>query len=126
MSAISVFHQFYPELVASLPMKDDVFIDMLEKKGLSSGANWKERLQLHLVSAQAACYFLDQMIEPGLQIGNASAVSFEKMLSVMEEFNSDMVNQLATRIRLALKGESETSATGGHSLGQYNYILFFC
>ena len=124
MSAISVFHQFYPELVASLPMKDDVFIDMLEKKGLSSGANWKERLQLHRVSAQAACYFLDQMIEPGLRIGNT--VSFEKMLSVMEEFNCDMVNQLATRIRLALKGETETSVTGGHSIGQYNYILFLC
>ena len=34
MTALDVLHEFYPDLVTSLPMKNDMFIEMLDKKSI--------------------------------------------------------------------------------------------
>ena len=55
MTALDVLHEFYPELVPSLPMKNDVFIEMLNKKGLFFG-NMSAVVQSKPTSADAAAY----------------------------------------------------------------------
>ena len=98
---MAILLQFYVELVASLPMKDDVFIDMLDKKGLFYG-NLRARLQRKPKSADAASFFLDNVLI--LQGEWVHTESFEKLLAVMEEFSSPPLKNLAGRIKQKLNG----------------------
>lgn len=104
MTALDVLREFYPELVSSLPMKDDVFIDMLDKKGLFFG-NVSAAVQSKPTAADAAVYFIDNVIERSLRGSSVYTELFEKLLVVMEEFNTQSLKQLATSIKQKLKGE---------------------
>ena len=103
MTALDVLHEFYPELVSSLPMKNNVFIEMLDKKDLFFG-NMSAVVQSKPTSADAAAYFIDNVIERSLSGSFVYTEIFEKLLVVMEEFNTQPLKQLASSIRQKLEG----------------------
>ncbi|XP_065905345.1 uncharacterized protein [Dysidea avara] len=105
MTALDVLHEFYPELVSSLPMKNNVFIEMLDKKDLFFG-NMSAVVQSKPTSADAAAYFIDNVIERSLSGSFVYTEIFEKLLVVMEEFNTQPLKQLASSIRQKLEGLS--------------------
>ena len=107
MTALDVLHEFYPDLVTSLPMKNDMFIEMLDKKGLFFG-NMSATVQSKPTSADAAAYFIDNVIERSLSGSFVYIEVFEKLLAVMEEFNTQPLQLLSSSIRQQLEGESST------------------
>ena len=59
-------------------------------------------------SADAAAYFIDNVIERSLSGSFVYIEVFEKLLAVMEEFNTQPLKQLSSSIRQQLAGESST------------------
>jgi len=96
-----VIQAFYAELVAILPFKDAHFRASLQSAELFYG-DLKEKVEAKDTSAEMASYFLDHGI-------NNNADSFLKLLTVMEEFDSDTVKELARKIRQHLSNEPGTS-----------------
>ncbi|XP_065904547.1 basement membrane-specific heparan sulfate proteoglycan core protein-like isoform X10 [Dysidea avara] len=113
MSALKIYYEFNPKLVNSLPVKDPIFCAKLLQKGMFSG-NVKAKMKAQPTDADAAEYFLDHVIQPPLDSGDTGP--FEKLLTVMEQFNSQPLKKLASVIRQKLEDTSEgdgASATGG-------------
>jgi len=104
MTALDVLREFYPELVSSLPMKNESFMEMLDQKGLFFG-NVSATVQSKPTSADAAVYFIDYVIMRSLSGSCASTELFKKLLIVMEEFGIEPLKQLADSIKQKLEGE---------------------
>ena len=113
MSALEVFEEFFPKLVNKLPMKDPIFSAKLLQKGLFAG-NMKAKVKAQPTEADAADYFLDHVIRPPLD--NHDQEPFEKLLTVMTQFNNQPLKKLAGTIRQKLE-EAATSSGGDGASG---------
>ena len=122
MSALDVYYEFSPKLVNSLPVKNPIFCAKLLQKGMFSG-DVKARVKSQPTDAEAAEYFLEHVIQPPWDSGDTGP--FEKLLTVMEQFNSQPLKILASMIRQKLEDGAKTSgmdgasATGGRLTGQH-------
>ena len=95
---MEVFHE---DLVKTLPFKDAIFCASLQAAGLFYG-DLKEKVEAKDTSAEMTLYFLDHGI-------NYNCDNFMKLLTVMENFNSDPVNNLAKEIKKQWSSEPGTS-----------------
>ena len=82
--------KYYRDLVTLLPFNDVYFRSCLETAGLFEG-NLKEEVKAKPTSAEKAEHFLDHKIKN-------DHGSFIKLLTVMEEFSSDSIKNLASKI----------------------------
>lgn len=98
-SATELFEHYYTVLVYSLPIKDVDFIDELLKHDLLPGGV-KSKLESLTVHKQRSSYFLDNVIKPGLAVGNSSR--FVSLLTVMKCNKHDNVKDLAKEIEKEL------------------------
>jgi len=112
MSALGVYNEFNPKLVNSLPIKDPIFSSKLVQKGMFFG-NVKAKVKAQPTDADATEYFLDHVIQPPLENGDTGP--FEKLLTVMEQFNSQQLKKLASTIRQSL--EDVAKASKGDEVG---------
>jgi len=116
MSALDVYIKFNPQLVNSLPMKDALFTSRLAQKNLFAG-NIKAVVKAKLTEADAAEYFLDNVIERPLKNEDSDTEPFEKLLLVMEQFDDQPLRKLARNIREKLGGG--INDTEGRLSGKY-------
>ena len=93
-SATELFDHYYMTLVYLLPIKDLDFMDELRKHGLLPGGV-KSKLESLTIHKQRSSYFLDNVIKPGLAVGNRCFVS---LLTVMKCNKHDNVKDLAKEI----------------------------
>ena len=98
-SATELFEHYYTALVYSLPIKDVDFMDELLKHDLLPGGV-KSKLESLTVHYERSSYFLDNVIKPGLAIGNSRC--FVSLLTVMKYNKHDNVKDLATKIEKEL------------------------
>ena len=92
-SASELFENYYIALIYLLPMKDASFVDDLLKYDLLPG-DLKIRLASLTMNNQRASYFLDNVIKPGLAVGNSRC--FVNLLTVIKEH--DNCKELAKKI----------------------------
>jgi len=76
-----IYIQFYPKLVAVLPMDDATFIAQLYSHDLLPG-NGKAMVAAQQTRADKASYFLDKHIDRGFKNDNDNP-SFQTLLSIM-------------------------------------------
>ena len=98
-SATELFEHYYTGLVFSLPVKDATFMDELLKYDLLP-ENVKFKLESLTVHKQRSSYFLDNVIKPGLAVGNSK--HFVSLLTVMKCNKHDNVKDLAEEIEKEL------------------------
>ena len=98
-SAAELFEHYYMGLVYSLPMKDADFMYELLKHDLLP-EDVKCKLELLTVHSERSSYFLDNVIKPGLEVGNTR--SFVSLLTVMKCNKYDNIKDLATKIEKEL------------------------
>ena len=91
-----IFQQFYPELVQTLPMGDAIFMAILYSRDLLPG-NLKEHIESLPTSVDKSSHFLDHVIKPSVNSGDASR--FDELLNVMEDSEYQGVKELAKLIR---------------------------
>ena len=94
-SAAELFEQYYLCLVFSLPIKDTDFMDELFKHDLLPG-DLKIKLESLTVHNERSSYFLDNVIKPGLAVGNNKG--FISLLAVMKNNKHDNVKDLAKKM----------------------------
>ena len=94
-SAAELFKQYYSILVFSLPIKDVDFMDELFKHDLLPG-DLKVKLESLTVHNERSSYFLDNVIKPGLAVGNNRG--FVSLLTVMKSNKHDNTKELAKEI----------------------------
>ena len=88
-----IFKEFYPKLLKILPV--DCIIEHLYSKKLLSGA-LKGKLQSMSTNREQAKYFLDEVIERGLEVDYKS--QFDEMLAVMANSDDPLVKFLANEM----------------------------
>ena len=88
-----IFKEFYPQLLKILPV--DCLINHFFSKKLLSSAH-KSKLQDISTNKERAKYFLDEVIEPGVNISYID--QFDEMLLVMEKSDDPPVKYLANKI----------------------------
>ena len=98
-SATELFERYYTGLVFSLPIKDADFMDELLTHGLLR-ADVKSKLESLTVHYERSSYFLDNIIKPGLAVGNTRC--FVSLLTVMKCNKHDNVKDLAILIEKEL------------------------
>ena len=98
-SATELFEHYYTGLVFSLPIKDATFMDELCKHDLFPG-DVKSKLESLTITYERSSYFLDNVIKPGLAVGNSRC--FVSLLTVMKCNKHDNVKDLATKIEKEL------------------------
>ena len=98
-SATELFKRYHTTLVFSLPIKDADFMDELLTHGLLP-EDVKSKLESLTVHSERSSYFLDNVIKPGLAIGNSRC--FVSLLTVMKCNKHDNVKDLATKIEKEL------------------------
>ena len=98
-SATELFEHYYTVLVFSLPIKDADFMDELLKNDLLP-EDVKSKVELLTVHSETSSYFLDNVIKPGLAVGNSRC--FVSLLTVMKCNKHDNVKDLATKIEKEL------------------------
>ena len=113
MSHNDVFVKYYEKLVVALPMDDVMFTARLFSHGLLPG-NLKQQVQSQTTSEEKATYFLDHKINPDVTISNFT--SFDTLLEVMENWESDSLKELAKEIK--------TTLMEGTTIGQYTCYLY--
>ena len=116
MSALDVYYKFNLNLVNGLPVKDPLFSARLLSTGLYSG-NLKQKVKAQPTDADAATLFLDEAIERPLTNGDKEP--FEKLLTVIEQFNNQQLKKLASEIRKELPGGTGSkvgSASPGNNI----------
>ena len=96
-SATELLERYYTVLVFSLPIKDADFMDELLKHDLLPGGV-KSKLESLVELNERSSYFLDNVIKPGLAVGN----SFVSLLTVMKFNKHDNVKELAKKIEQEL------------------------
>ena len=94
-SATELFEHYYTTLVYLLPSKDVDFIDELRKHDILPGGV-KSKLESLSEINERSSYFLDNVIKPGLAVGNSRC--FVSLLTVMKCNKHDNVKELATKI----------------------------
>ena len=94
-SATELLDHYYMGLVFSLPIKDADFLDELHQHHILPG-DIKSKLELLNVFTDRSSYFLDNVIKPGLAVGNSKC--FVSLLTVMKCSKYDNVKELAMRI----------------------------
>ena len=96
-----VLKKHYSKLVKTLPMNDAIFVAELYSCDLLS-IDLRDQLKLpHRTSADKATLFLNNVIEPSVISGVGSG--FDKLLTVMEDYEHENVKQLAKLIRASLR-----------------------
>ena len=105
MADKQVYHSFTPVLVASLPMKDSMFMSKLEQQHLLPG-DLVDELNAKQTPQDAAEHFMITVIEPCLSSNDVKPL--QKVLLVMEQFNESL-KILASEIKQKLS--SRISAT---------------
>ena len=98
-SATELFDHYYMVLVYSLPVKDVDFMDELLKHDLLPGGV-KSKLESLTVHYERSSYFLDNVIKPGLAVGNSRC--FVSLLTVMKCSKHDNCKELAIKIEKEL------------------------
>ena len=98
-SATELFEHYYTVLVYSLPLKDADFIEELVKHDLLP-RDLKSSLESLTINSERASYFLDNVIKPGLSVGNSQC--FVKLLTVMNSSKYYNVKDLARTIEKEL------------------------
>ena len=93
-----ILKKFSVRLVQTLPMQDAYFIAELKAAGLLPG-DLKAKVQSLSTSACRADYFMDEVILPDVA---SNRTNLNKLLTVMEQFNNDVLKDLATEIQRAL------------------------
>ena len=94
-----VLNDFYAKLVAVLPMQDAKFMAELVGHNLLPG-NLKALVESKNTVSDKAMYFLDHKIKPDINIGDFT--SFDKLLNVMKNWESDSLRKLADEIKIKL------------------------
>ena len=92
-----IYQKFYGDLISKLQVKDPMFNAELYSADLFPG-NTRAEVQAKATSAEAAMHFLDNVINRGWSDGNSNS-QFEKLLTVMESYDDDVVNSLASNIK---------------------------
>ena len=105
-----IYYKFYPLLVASLPMKDAIFVSHLVT--LLPG-NLKEKVESKPTQAEAAACFLDNGITPAVETGEDE--SFRILLSVMEVFGSIHLQCLAQKIEQKIQKKLQNQPLAGEN-----------
>lgn len=98
-SATELLKHYYTTLINLLPIDDIDFMDELLKHDLLPGGV-KSKLESLTVHKQRSSYFLDNVIKPGLAVGNSRC--FVSLLTVMKSNKHDNVKDLATKIEKEL------------------------
>ena len=98
-SATELYEHYYTTLVYLLPIKDVDFMDELLKHDLLPG-DMKSKMESLVEFNARSAYFLDNVIKPGLGIGNSRY--FVSLLTVMKCSKYDNVKELATKIKKEL------------------------
>ena len=106
MSTSDVFKQFYIKLIKTLPMDDSLFVAELFACGLLPG-DLKHQIEAKKTLIDKATCFLDNKISRDISIDNST--SLNKLLTVMEQSDSDSLKDLAKQIRISLEGETMNS-----------------
>ena len=88
------FTKFYNKLTEALPM-DDLLAEFSASKLLSG--NHKNTLESLSTQKEKTQYFLDEVINPGLNIGYTG--QFNKMINVMESSDDPVVKYLVKQIQ---------------------------
>ena len=91
-----VYDKFYPQLVTSLPMKDDIFVAHLIKL-LPGDLKHKVGSGSRSTPAEAARCFLDNSIGPAVEIGDNKP--FTMLLTIMEASDNILLGNIANQIR---------------------------
>ena len=94
-----VLQNFYTKLITVLPMEDATFMAELFHHNLLPG-NLKALVNSQATVADKATYFLDHKIKPDVSIGDYT--SFDKLLNVMKNWESDSLRKLAGEIKIKL------------------------
>ena len=100
MSYNDVFKKYYEKLLVALPMDDVMFTAKLFSHDLLPG-DLKHQVQSKNTSAEKAMYFLDYKINPDVTIGVFT--SFDTLLKIIENWESDSLKELAKEIRTTLR-----------------------
>ena len=94
-SATELFDHYYTTLAYLLPIKDVDFMDELLKHDLLPGGV-KSKLESLIELNARSSYFLDNVIKPGLAVGNSNC--FVSLLTVMKYDKHDNCKELAIKI----------------------------
>lgn len=106
-----IYRHFYSQLVSSLPMKDPIF---LSKLVTLLPDNLKERVESQSTAADAATFFLDNMIKPAVEFGNSEA--FYNLLTIMERSDNVNVKNLAQSIRKEIQNKLGNGPVTGKTM----------
>jgi len=108
------FVKFYSMLIESLQMSS--LTSTLYSQRLLPG-NLKDKIGSFSIDKEKACYFLDEVIKPGLEVGNTAP--FEKMLGIMETSDNSTMKHVAGDMRRFIDDQSlETLPKGKSVRGQ--------
>ena len=94
-SVTDLFGHYYAALVSLLPFNDTDFMGELLEHGLLPG-DVESKLESLTVHNERSSYFLDNVIKPGLVVGNNS--HFVSLITIMKGNKHDNVKALATKI----------------------------
>ena len=106
-----VFRDLRIKLITTLPMDDAIFIELLSRKNLFSGS-LKEQIQRNITKSDKADLFLDEAIQPSIDIGQFECLN--KLLTVMSDevyLKDDSLKQLAAEIEEKIDEESSLYST---------------
>ena len=101
MAFKKVYDDNFKDLVKILPMNDAIFIANLKTNGLLEG-DTSEQIDNQGTKADKAKYFLQNVIEPGLAVGDTE--TFDKFVTVMEKSERMLLEKRARKIRSELAG----------------------
>ena len=121
MSRADVFKDVFPKLVKSLPINDSHFISGLVKAGLFSG-DLQDKVGAQPTDADGAKEFLNKAIKPFLDLEKDVNPLF-KLLSVMNEFDSPQLKQVAADIMKKLSTENSRRRTSKLCTYVYSYKM---
>ena len=96
LSMAEIYQQFYEQFVQVLPMCNTGFVEKLSEHGLFS-EDTQVAAQSESTQVGKTLLFLDNVIRPGIMIGNDK--NFNKLLIVMENCEFANVKVLASQIR---------------------------
>ena len=110
------FEMFYEKLIETLPINDllsDLYASKLLRGKAKGNDKAKVKTKVESLSTQKekAKYLLDEVIKPGLSVGNVE--QFSKMITVMESSDNPVVKQLAKQIQECALGISPSSSHDG-------------
>ena len=99
-SVAEIYQQFYEQFVQILPMCNAEFVEALSEHGLLPEIT-KAAVQSVPIEVDKALLFLNDVIKPGIMVGNDK--NFNMLLVVMENSEFVDVKVLASQIRNEMK-----------------------